>query len=377
MCCLGSTNWEEGRKLINYKKGRVIDIHKKYNSVTELLVEVEGVPQKAANFDKLTGLVQVGDDVLLNTTAVDLKLGSGGYHFVVSINNRTPVFYDEAEKGHIMKLRYTPLQFSVLSAEEQESRYHSVFDSFEGLNSMPVIIGELHSMILPVVFNAININPNISISYIMTDGGALPIDFSKTVSFLKQKGLINGTITFGQAFGGDVETVNVYTALIAADKILKSDMSIITMGPGITGTGTKYGFSGIEQGYIIDAVNTLGGNPIFIPRISFTDKRERHYGISHHSLTILNEICKTSAKVILPKFEGKKMNRIMQQLKQTQIEKKHKLVIMEDIIGIKENILGFDYNVNTMGRNLDKDTEFFLTAGAAGYYAAKLEMQGT
>jgi hypothetical protein len=70
------------------------------------------------------------------------------------------------------------------------------------------------------------------------------------------------------------------------------------------------------------------------------------------------------------------MNRIMQQLKQTQIEKKHKLVIMEDIIGIKENILGFDYNVNTMGRNLDKDTEFFLTAGAAGYYAAKLEMQG-
>jgi hypothetical protein len=109
--------------------------------------------------------------------------------------------------------------------------------------------------------------------------------------------MINGTITFGQAFGGDIETVNVYTSLISAEKILKSDLSIITMGPGITGTGTKYGFSGIEQGYIIDAVNTLGGNPIFIPRISFADKRERHYGISHHSITILNEICKTSAKV--------------------------------------------------------------------------------
>ena len=31
------------------------------------------------------------------------------------------------------------------------------------------------------------------------------------------------------------------------------------MGPGIVGTGTKYGFSGIEQGQIIDAINTLSG----------------------------------------------------------------------------------------------------------------------
>ena len=31
------------------------------------------------------------------------------------------------------------------------------------------------------------------------------------------------------------------------------------MGPGIVGSGTKYGFTGIEQGYIIDVINNLGG----------------------------------------------------------------------------------------------------------------------
>jgi hypothetical protein len=365
-------NWEEGKKLINYKKGKVINILSQYNRITELLVDVEGLQQKAINYDKLTGMVQIGDDVLLNTTAVDLSLGSGGYHFIVSINNGTNILTDVSNTGHIMKMRYTPLQFSVLSAEEEASPYHNIFDNFKGLNSMPVIIGELHSMLLPVIFNMNKINPKNRTCYIMTDGGALPINFSKTVHCLKEKGLINGTITFGQAFGGDIETVNVYTALIAAEKILKSDLAVITMGPGITGTGTKYGFSGIEQGYIIDAVNTLGGMPVFIPRISFADKRKRHYGISHHSLTILSEICKTSTKVVIPKFEEKKMQHIMQQLKETEIEKKHQLVIVDDVLNIKDNILSFDYNIKTMGRGFSEDEEFFLTAGAAGYYTANL-----
>ncbi len=358
--------------MINYKRGKVIEILNKYNRITELLVDIEGIHQKAINYDKLSGIVQIGDDVLLNTTAVDLGLGSGGYHFVLSINNGIDNLTDVPNTGHIMKMRYTPLQFSVLSAEEETSPYHNIFNNFKDLNSMPVIIGELHSMLLPVIFNINKINSKNTACYIMTDGGALPIDFSRTVHWLRQEGMINGTITFGQAFGGEVETVNVYTALIAADKILKSDLAVITMGPGITGTGTKYGFSGIEQGYIIDAVSTLGGKPVFIPRISFADKRKRHYGISHHSLTILNEICKTSVKIVIPKFEGKKMQHIMQQLKETEIEKKHQLVIVDDVLNIKENILGFSYNVKTMGRNFSEDAEFFLTAGAAGYYTAKL-----
>ena len=41
------------------------------------------------------------------------------------------------------------------------------------------------------------------------------------------------------------------------------------MGPGIVGTGTKYGFSGIEQGYIIDAVNNLRGGTNYCSQNKF------------------------------------------------------------------------------------------------------------
>ena len=80
---------------------------------------------------------------------------------------------------------------------------------------------------------------------------------------------MNKTITVGHAFGGDLETINIYTGLIAAKEILKGDITIISMGPGIVGSGTKYGFTGMEQGYIVDAINNLGGLAVAVPRISF------------------------------------------------------------------------------------------------------------
>ena len=223
---------------------------------------------------------------------------------------------------------------------------------------------------LAPVFNIKRDQQGKCISYIMTDGGALPLDFSSSVDYLKKNRLIKGTITFGQAFGGDLETVNVYTALIAAFEILKSDIAIITMGPGITGTGTKYGFSGIEQGPIIDAVNTLGGRPIFVPRISFTDNRKRHQGISHHSITVLRDVCKTQAQIVIPTFEEAKLNYIKNQIIKNGLDKKHEVIYIKETKTILDNLLQFDFRLSTMGRGMDLEREFFLTAGAAGYYVS-------
>ncbi len=52
---------------------------------------------------------------------------------------------------------------------------------------MPVLIGELHSMLLPAIFNIKRKNPKLKVSYIMTDGGALPANFSRNVNLLKQR----------------------------------------------------------------------------------------------------------------------------------------------------------------------------------------------
>jgi len=331
-------------------------------------IELEGKVFKAINYNKLTGDIELEDEVIVNTTALELSLGTGGIHFVIfNYSNESKEFQGG---GHIMKLRYTPHQIKCLVAEEEGSPYHDLFLNFETLDNHNFIIGSLHSMLAPIAAMLKYMDKDININYIMTDGGSLPIDFSNTVRELKSKDLIGKTITIGHAFGGDLECTNIYTGLIAAKEILKGDVTIITMGPGIVGTGTKYGFSGIEQGNILDAVNTLGGKGILVPRISFKDSRERHNGISHHTRTVLSEIAKTSGTVVFPLLDEDKINLITGQIQSLNLDEKHNIVY-EEGEDIGKAMKEFDLNVKTMGRGFEEDKEFFLTLGAVGNYVVK------
>ena len=96
-----------------------------------------------------------------------------------------------------MKLRYTPYQVKVNAVEDHESKYHDVINEFETLDNMPVVVGTLHSMLTPFVASYKRHNPNKKLVYIMTDGAALPIYLSKNVQNLKDKKLIDSTITIG------------------------------------------------------------------------------------------------------------------------------------------------------------------------------------
>lgn len=269
-----------------------------------------------------------------------------------------------------MKLRYTPMQVKVDSVEEQESEHHEKITNFENLNDMPVVVGTLHSMLTPFAASYKRNNPTKKLVYIMTDGAALPIFLSKNVDTLKQKGLIDSTITIGNAFGGDYECINIYTALITAKEILKADAVFVSMGPGIAGTGTKYGFTGIEQGSILDAVNKLGGKAIAIPRVSFADKRERHQGISHHSLTVLDEIVNTKATIPVMEYPDTYGDIIREQIIKHNLDSKHDIAYImfcnED--KTKEDLEFFNLKVKSMGRNYEEDKEFFQSASAAAYY---------
>ena len=303
--------------------------------------------------------------VIVNTTAVELSLGTGGAHFVIfNYSNESKQFHGN---GHIMKLRYTPLQIKCLAAEEEDSPYHHVFKEFESLDGHIYIVGSLHSMLAPIVTMLKYLKEDIKINYIMTDGGSLPIFFSNTIRTLKEKELISNTITIGHAFGGDLECTNIYTGLIAAKEILDGDITIITMGPGIVGTGTKYGFSGIEQGQIVDAINTLGGEPIIVPRISFKDSRPRHMGISHHTRTVLSEITKTSGKVIIPKLDEYKLNIIKDQITRLNIHQKHE-IFYEEGYKITDAMNKYELSITTMGRGYEEDKEYFWTLGAVGAF---------
>ena len=200
--------------MISKKVGIVESIKSSDDNLEDIRVNVSGQIQRAYNYPKMTGKVAVGDEVILNTTAVELSLGTGGYHFVISNLNNMESDLDSA--GHIMKLRYTPYQIVVDSVEDHESKYHDVINNFESLDNLPVVVGTLHSMLTPFVASYKRNNPDKKIAYIMTDGAALPLYLSMNVKNLKQNGLIDSTITIGNAFGGDYECINIYTGLITA-----------------------------------------------------------------------------------------------------------------------------------------------------------------
>lgn len=351
--------------MISKKIGLVESIISKSDSLEEITVNIDGDIQKSYNYPQMTGNVQVGDEVLLNTTAVELSLGTGGYHFVIA--NLNKLESNMTPGGHIMKLRYTPMQVKVNSVEEQDSELHDKVNNFKSLDNLPVVVGTLHSMLTPFVASYKRNNPTKNIVYIMTDGAALPIYLSKNVENLKNKGLIYKTITIGNAFGGDYECINIYSALITAKEILKADVVFVSMGPGIAGTGTKYGFTGIEQGPILDAVLKLKGMPIAIPRISFADKRERHQGISHHSMTVLKEIVNVAVNIPIGIDDNEKLSYVNKQIKDNELDKKHNIVYIKNE-NTEEDLNHYGLRVKSMGRNYQQDREFFDAASNAAYY---------
>jgi len=355
--------------MISKKLGIVESIVDRNGELDDIRVNINGEIQRAYNYPKITGNINLGDEVLLNTTAVELSLGTGGYHFVIAnLNNLESNF---TEGGHIMKLRYTPFQVKVDSVEEQESEYHKSIEGFSSLDNTPVVVGSLHSMLTPFAASYKRLNPSKKLVYIMTDGAALPIYLSKNVDTLKKKELIDNTITIGSAFGGEYECINIYTALITAKEVLKADAIFVSMGPGIAGTGTKYGFTGIEQGPILDAVKKLGGMPISIPRISFADQRDRHKGISHHSITVLKEIVNVSVNIPICIYSDDKLNYIKNQLKTNELDLKHNIVYVKNE-NSKDDLGYFELKVRSMGRNFDQDKEFFEAASTAAYYLTEV-----
>ncbi|WP_031515151.1 DUF3866 family protein [Desulfofalx alkaliphila] len=358
--------------MIRIRQGKVIKELSHRPGVDEVLVEVDGVQERAVNYHHLTGPVRVGDTVVLNTTAVHKRLGTGGNHFLMA--NLSTESHDCREAGHIMKLRYTPCQVKVLAVEEEDSEHSQVMRQASSLEKMPVVAATLHSM-LPAVAAAIkSVDTKLRVAYVMTDGAALPISFSKLVKLLKDKNLIDSTITSGHAFGGDYEAVNIYSALLAAKAVAKADVAVVAMGPGIVGTGSKYGYTGLEQGQVVNAVYSLDGRALAVPRISFADPRPRHRGLSHHTVTALGKVALAPCTVTVPKLEKERAQLLQQQLQDSGILEKHRVVYLEASKGI-DALKAAGIKVTTMGRTLEQDREFFLSAAAAGLKAAQMVHQ--
>jgi hypothetical protein len=206
----------------------------------------------------------------------------------------------------------------------------------------------------------------------MTDGGALPAWFSRTVAALREAGWLAACVTVGQAFGGDLEAVTVQSGLLAARLVVGADVTVVAQGPGNLGTGTRWGFSGVSAGEAVNAAGVLRGRPVAALRVSQADARERHRGVSHHSLTALGRVALAPADVVVPLLPGAFGEQVRAQAGVLGAPAGRHRLVEVDVDGLRGALAESPVRLSTMGRGLDDDEAAFLAAAVAGRHAATL-----
>lgn len=300
--------------------------------------EVDGVPCIA--YPRITGPVTEGDSVLVNIQARALGLGSGGFD-VLYANLTRGLELAPPLGAHVMALPYTPCQAAVRTVEEEGSLAGS-------LDGMPVVCSGLHSQLAPV---AAGIGGGRRVGYLQLGGGALPVSLSDTVRELKQQGLLEVAVAVAPCHDGDVQAISVAAALLWA-RAEGLECVVCGIGPGIVGTGTRFGHGGTAVADAANATAALQGRAIVVARVSHGDERERHRGVSHHTRAAL-ALCLGGREIAWPR--GLSPPEELEGLTEV------------DVRDWREACSGL--RLAHMGRGREDDPWFFASAFAAGRLA--------
>lgn len=332
--------------MASYRTGTVTGIISERRGLQR--VEVDSEP--AYVLTQLVGSVALGDRVVMNTTAVELGLGTGGWHVVHWNLSRDTLRTDSG--GHVMKLRYTSLQADTGVASEQG-------DVPDTLDGAPVVAIGLHSQLACVAAAVKAVDDTRRVVYVMTDAAALPLALSDLVADLVYQGIVDATVTAGHAFGGDLEAVNLRSGLAMARHRLAADVIVAGMGPGSVGTASATGYTGLEVGAILDTTHDLAGQPIAALRVSDADGRARHRFVSEHSVVALTRARHCPVVVPVPEGTG--------ELPDLGADARICELAVPDAPGLlaRRGIVP-----TTMGRTPADDPRAFAFASAAGAYAA-------
>jgi Protein of unknown function (DUF3866) len=260
------------------RRGTVVEVEPGEGGEQRLVVDVPGRGRRAAVADVgLVGAAEVGDDIVVNTQAADLGLGSGGFD-VVHVNLTRGLDGDGVAGAHVMKLNYSSLQHAVLPVEREELTVPL---------RRPVAVVSLHGQLPPLAWAFARERPAARLGFVQTAGGALPGSHSRTVSELRARGLLAGFLTAGPAYGGEAEAVTTAGAIHHGLRELGWDAAACGPGPGILGSGSALGHGGLAALDTAHAALALGCPVVLCARMSSGDPRPRHRGLSHHSETVL------------------------------------------------------------------------------------------
>jgi Protein of unknown function (DUF3866) len=334
-----------------------------------LTVQVDGELRKAWADETLLGEMREGDEVVVNVAAFDLDLGSGGFD-VVHVNLTRGLDASGDSREHVMKLNYTSLQHPVAPVElplrampPTEAKVAA-----EGTGqSMPVLVLPLHGHLAPAAWAAKQASPGLKVGYVQTGGGALPGSLSRDVALLRERDLLCGHITAVPAYGGEHEALSVAGALDAASSGLGWDAALVGPGPGIIGSETRLGHGGMAALDNCHAALALGFPTLVSPRLSEADARDRHRGVSHHTLTVI-ELLLGGVEVAVPESNEE----TAAQLAEAAGDRHRLHEAQPDLDGYAASGLP----ARTMGRGLEEDQLFFAAPLAAGQVLAGATLRG-
>jgi len=247
----------------------------------------------------LVGAAEVGDEVIVNVQALDLRLGSGGFDVVHAnltrglsdqrvsrasgtsgASGRDGIPSEDGASGRsAMKLNYTSLQHEVEPVDDE---------TLELPVARPVAVLALHGQLAALAWAFQSGAPGQRLGYVQTEGGALPGGHSRAVRELRRRGLLAGHLTAGAAYGGEGEAISTAGALHHGLVKLGWDAAVCGPGPGIVGSGSALGHGGMAALDSAHVSLALGCPTLLVARMSASDERERHRGISHHTLTVLD-----------------------------------------------------------------------------------------
>jgi hypothetical protein len=181
---------------------------------------------------------------------------------------------------------------------------------------------------------------------------------SRPAAELKARGLIDGHLTAGAAYGGDGEAISTAGALHHAAHDLGWDAVVCGPGPGILGSASALGHGGMAALDTAHAALALGAPTVVIPRMSSGDARERHRGVSHHATTVL-ALLLDRVVVAAPEHAA---------TPDPPDERHDWRRAPADLEGYRASGLP----ARTMGRALDEDALFFAAALAGGRVLAEM-----
>jgi Protein of unknown function (DUF3866) len=345
----------------------------------------------------LVGRAQVGDEVIVNVQALDLGLGSGGFDVVhVNLTRGLAAEVDRGPAGpHVMKLNYTSLQHAVEPVEDGAGGESIVLPV-----GRPVAVLALHGQLAGLAWAFAQSAPEAKLGYVQTEGGALPGGHSHTVRMLRERGLLAGHLTAGPAFGGEGEAITTAGALHHGLRTLGWDAAVCGPGPGIVGSGSPLGHGGMVALDSAHVALALGCPTLLVARLSAGDRRTRHRGFSHHTLTVLDMLLEP-VTVALPAgmrspvgsdlraelgavFAAAKPARKAKAQPAPALEREHPAadrparIARHDWRRASVDLPGYAASglpMETMGRGLMEDPLFFSAALAAGSALAELVEQ--